>query len=471
VTTVGALALGRARDRSAWGTRAVGVVLVAGWAAISFGAAFHHGAYGGDAVVFVSVGTALLLALVAGRLTPAVGHDRVVAVAAGLAVAGGVLYPEGVDGAGAAYTVSRVLTDGAVGAVALWLVVGLPWGRVVSYAVIGLMSGAALCLVVSSPRPAIDVWFMLQAAGAGLTHHRDLYTLQWTSGQPFEQSNGFAYLPGAAVVLWPFQALAGDVRYGLLAAVVVTALLLVRVRARSHHVLVGTFVLLSPSALFGLEQSWIDPLVLLAVCATAYAVVRGRTGWAVAAFAAALACKQQAWLFVPLALGWRGFGWRRTWTSAALAGVFVAPWVITDPGAFYRGAIAYNLHLPPRADSLSLFRTAMLWGWQPAFGVIVAATLAAVALALWRLPRDTYGFLLGSASVMAVFNLSNKQTFFNEWALAAGLALAAMVFFGADERLDSGAPCSGDGARVPAPVGPSRVGDGRARRHRALVRS
>ena len=49
-------------------------------------------------------------------------------------------------------------------------------------------------------------------------------------------------------------------------------------------------------------------------------------------------------------------------------------------------------------------------------------------LVLWRLPRDAYGFLLGSAVIMAAFNLTNKQSFFNEWALAAGLALAALVF-------------------------------------------
>jgi hypothetical protein len=175
---------------------------------------------------------------------------------------------------------------------------------------------------------------------------------------------------------------------------------------------------------------------------------------------------------VPLALGWRGFGWRRTCASAGVAGVFVAPWVLADPGAFYRGAIAYNLHVPPRADSLSLFRTAVLWGWQPALGVIVAATLAAVALALWRLPRDTYGFLLGSASVMAVFNVANKQTFFNEWALTAGLALAAVVFFGADgEPATAASPDREGGSGRGGRWRPGRTATGPARRHRALVRS
>ena len=461
-----ALALeGASTRRRTWAPRAAGIALVAGWAAMSFGAAFHHGAYGADAVAFVSVGTALVVAVMAGRVAPSTAPDRVVAAVAGLAVVGGVLYPQGVDGSGKAYTVSHVLSDMAVAVVALWLVVGLPWRRVVAYGVIFVMAAAALSLVVSSPRPGIDVWFMLQAAGRGLSHGRDLYTLRWSSGQPAEQSNGFAYLPGAAVLLWPFQALFGDVRYGLMVAMTVTAGILVRARAlttsRSPAVLLGTLVVVSPSALFGLEQSWIDPLVLLAVCGAAYAVVRGRPGWAVLCLAVALTCKQQAWLLVPLALFWRGFGWRRTLAATALAAAAVAPWVVVDPRAFYQGAIAYNLHQPARVDSLSLFRTATLWGWHPTFADIAVATLAAMALALWRLPRDTYGFLLGSAAVMAVFNVANKQTFFNEWALAAGLVLAALVFTGSGPTGDDGWPAVATGSpRSTAPW-----------RHRGLVRS
>ena len=104
------------------------------------------------------------------------------------------------------------------------------------------------------------------------------------------------------------------------------------------------------------------------------------------------------------------------------------PWIVTAPHAFFSGVITYNLDLPARLDSLSLFTTAVRLGWSPGIGVVAAATLGALALVVWCVPRDTYGFLLGSAVVMAVFNLTNKQSFFNEWSLAAGLALAALVF-------------------------------------------
>ena len=401
---------------------------MAAWTAIGLGAAFDEGRYSMDAVALVTAGTALLLFAAARRSVPSGSWGTVAAVTAGVAVLGGFHTDAGIYGSGAALLVSRVLTSVAAAVVALWLVVGLPGRAIVAYAAIATMTASGVAMIIASPSPAIDVWTMLQAAGHGLSHGRDIYTLKWTTGIRFEQSNGFAYLPGAAVLLWPFHALFGDVRYGLLAAMALTAVLLVRVRPRSSTSLLGALVLLLPKAIFGLEQSWVDPLVLLGVCAAAFAVARGRRGWAVVAFAGCLVCKQQAWLLLPLALLWKDFGWRRALVSAGAAVAFIAPWVIAAPHAFVSGAITYNLGLPARLDSLSLYTSALSLGWNPGLAILAVSTVGAGALAAWRLPRDTYGFLLGSALVMAVFNLTNKQSFYNEWALAAGLVLAAIVF-------------------------------------------
>ncbi len=392
------------------------------------GAAITNGAYSSEAIVLVTVGTSLFVLCAARRSAPARSWSPMATVVAGAAVLLGFHYAAAIYGSGPALTVSRVITSVVTVVVAAWMILDLPRRELVTYIAIVLMTAAGVAMVISSPKPVIDVWTMLQTAGQGLSHGHNIYTIRWTTGAAFEQSNGFAYLPGSAVLLWPFHALFGDVRYGLLAAMAVTAVLLARVRARSSLVFLGAFVMLYSKTMFGLEQSWVDPLVLGAVCAAAYAVVRGRHGWAVIAFAVCLACKQQAWLLLPLAFFWKDFGWRRAALSAAGAGAFIVPWIVTAPHAFYRGAIAYNLDLRPRYDSLSLFTTALRHGWSPGFAVLSAATLGAMALAVWRLPRDTYGFLLGSAVVMAVFNLANKQSFFNEWALAAGLALAALVF-------------------------------------------
>jgi hypothetical protein len=416
---------GRGRRSSSIGAE---LPLLGAWVAIGLGAALGNGTYSVDAVLLVSVGTALLVFCAARRLTPATGFDRVAAMAAGVVVLGGVHDSAGAYGSGTALTVSRVLTGVAAVSVSVWLLAGLPLRRVAAYGAIGVMIAAGVAMVVSSPRPAIDDWYMLQAASRGLSHGHNIYTVRWTSGVNAEFSNGFAYFPGVALLVWPFHALFGDVRYGILAAMAITAVVLARVRGGSSAVLLGAFVLLYPKAMFGLEQSWIDPLVLMLLCVTAYAVVRGRHGWAVVTFAVCLVCKQTAWLVLPLALCWKDFGWRRAALSAGGAVAFTVPWVLAAPHAFYRGAVSYNLFLPARLDSLSLFTTALSHGWSPGLATLVVATVGAMAFVLWRLPHDTYGFLLGSAVVMAVFNLVNKQSFFNEWSLTAGLVLAALAF-------------------------------------------
>jgi len=279
---------------------------------------------------------------------------------------------------------------------------------------------------------------MLQNAGTALSHGKNIYTITGITGATFRPLEGFAYLPGAAVLVWAFHALFGDVRYGLLAAMTVTALTLARVRNSASIVVLGAFVLLYPKALFGLAQSWVDPLILAAVCLTAFAVERGRMGWAVVAFAICLTCKQQAWLMLPLAACWRQFGWRRATRSAALAVALMIPWIVTAPQAFYRGAIEYNLSLAPRYNSLSLITTALWHGIHPGLAVLIVATVGTMVVAGLRSCHDTYGFLVSSAAVVAVFNLTNKQSFFNEWELVAGLALLAMVFSSTDEAR---APC------------------------------
>ncbi|HLM96695.1 MAG TPA: hypothetical protein VK283_10285 [Acidimicrobiales bacterium] len=434
------------------------VALLAGWAAIGLGAALVDGRYSVDAVLLVTAGVVLLVYCAARRLAPARDFSRVATIAAGVVVLGGAFDAAGVYGSGVALMVSRALTAVAAVVVSVWLIAGLPRRRLVAYGAIGAMVAAGVAMIMSSPRPSIDDWYMLQAAGRGLSHGRNIYTVRWTSGIGAEFSNGFAYLPGAAVLVWPFHVLFGDVRYGVLAAMTVTAVVLTRVRATSSVVLLGAFVVLYPKAMFGLEQSWIDPLVLMSVCVAAYAVLQGRYGWAVVAFALCLVCKQTAWLMLPLALFWKDFGWRRVALSAAAALAFTAPWVAAAPHAFYRGAVSYNLFLPARLDSLSLFTTALSHGWSPGLATLAVATVGAMALVLWRLPRDTYGFLLGSAVVMAVFDLANKQSFFNEWALTGGLALAALVFGQAvasqDEPRDASHEVSEDVSEEAVPGSP-----------------
>jgi hypothetical protein len=130
---------------------------------------------------------------------------------------------------------------------------------------------------------------------------------------------------------------------------------------------------------------------------------------------------------------WKDFGWRRAITSALIAAGFTSLWAIANVHAFVSGAFRYPLTLPPRPDSLSIYAFFFNHGWQPPLAVLALAVLLGYGIALWRLPRNAYGFLLGSAVVECMFNIANKQSFFNEWQLAASLLLAAVAFIPASD--------------------------------------
>ena len=60
----------------------------------------------------------------------------------------------------------------------------------------------------------------------------------------------------------------------------------------------------------------------------------------------------------------------------------------------------------------------------------------AIALACWRLPRTVGGLLVGCGAVLAAFDMANKQTFQNQWWIAAELLLCGLAFRAAETAAD-----------------------------------
>ena len=281
-------------------------------------------------------------------------------------------------------------------------------------------------MIIASPRPPIDDWSILQGSAHALLHLRNIYAHPW----PGANGHTMPYLPGAAILPAPFFLVFGDVRYGLLAGLVVAAVAvagLTKARGRGAAVVAVCLMLTYPRVLYGIEQSWPEPLLLALIAAMVWAVETRRPTLGVICFAAALATKQHVLIMVPLAAVWPAFGWRRTATAVGAAAAVVAVWFVASPRAFVHGAITYNLNLPPRLDSLSLFTAAIRAGHTPSFAVVPGLTAVALAVCLWRLPRTTPGFVLGSAWLLGVFNLVNKQSFFNEWSLVIGLVMLGVA--------------------------------------------
>jgi hypothetical protein len=359
-------------------------------------------------------------------------------VAALVAFGAALSYPYGQYAHGAAQAWAHVLL--VVAAVSLLGLAARRGGSAVATLVVVIAAGALVAGIVASPAPRNDVWFILQGSVHAILHGRNIYTQTWRGVPPRGITNLFPYLPATTLLVSPFFLVFGDVRYAFVTALVLAALAVRRLSPGHVGLVLSGLVLLAPRLLFGVEQSWTEPLLLVLLAAMVWSVERGRPALATLWFATALATKQHLLLIVPLAAWWPAFGWRRTVVAVAAAGALTVGWFIDAPRAFVRGAISYNWHLAPRLDSLSLYTSAIRAGWTPPFVLVPASVALALAAAVWRLPRTTSGFVLGSAWVLGLFDLLNKQTFFNEWTLVVGLVVLALATLG-------GAPLATDRPR------------------------
>jgi hypothetical protein len=412
------------------GSRIVALLIIS-WGVLTLANAGASGTYRVDAILLITISVLLVLDVAwvlrssLGIVSGAVLWRAAVVLAIGLAaLVAASSTPTLYDAP------NKVLYTAwaALGVILVLLVcaaAGRPWTRWLVGAGCAAYLTAASLIINDGKRVFIDVYVFSTQAVQGLAQPENPYTRCWVGdGDPHTRCV-FPYMPGSALLegalYWVFH----DIRLTLALAMCAAAVAIWRLGGPVAGPALGLLLLAQPRSLLMVEMSWTEPMIIALVALFVLAVTRGRTGWAVVLLAAALFTKQHALLLLPLACFWRAYGVRRTVLSVALVAVATLPWFLVAPGAFLHDAFWFNIRLGPRSDSLSLFSTALHTGWQPQFVLVGGVTFAAMGLALWRLPRDEIGFTVGTATVVAVFTLTNKQSFFNEWSFVAALMIIA----------------------------------------------
>ncbi len=424
----------------------LGLLLLA-WTGLSWGIAHVNGYYSGVALLLVGAGTAALLVAV---LEPArAGPNRggsakgvdvtrvgVLAIAALLAVTPLVhLAAQQPHAGGPAYLAALLSSGGAVVLLAVLLTVAVPprWGLPV---VAALALAGDLAVVVAAPDPAIDVHTVLQQSSDGLLTGADLYRQSWTGSTGL--ADVYPYLPATTLLLAPFRWLLGDVRLGLVAALLVTVTLLARLARsapRPALVLLPALVVAYPRAILVVQDSWTEPLLLALLVGCVAAVLAGHPRVAIGCLALALASKQHVALLLPVAGLWPAFGWRRTAAAAGLGLAVVAPWLLAGPGDLWHDAVTSALAYPVLTTALDLPALLARHGATVGFAVTGSALLGSYAVCARRLPRDETGFAAGCALVLLTVCVTNKQSFFNHYTLVTGLLVLAAVLTGRREAV------------------------------------
>jgi hypothetical protein len=285
-----------------------------------------------------------------------------------------------------------------------------------------------------------------------------MYTQNWT-GSPGVQ-NAFTYLPFMGLLLAPGKWFFGDVRW-MLVIVTLLGVLAVRLLARddvgraaadgsdeagdadaAHGntllvvVSAAALILLLPGTPTQVEQAWTEPLLMASLAGWALGVQRRKTWLAVLCFALGLASKQHFVLLLPILAAWPRFGWRKTITTAVLAGVFVLPWFIASPKDMIHDAVTVLINFQPLVFADTLFIAAIKQlHWTPPFwltGLAILAPFAGGIVLVRRRNPDLATVLRWCALLLFVANLVNKQAFYNQyWLIAAMVVISFAVAPGA----------------------------------------
>ena len=313
----------------------------------------------------------------------------------------------------------------------------------VCFAVMGV------AIVRASPKPWVDVWIVQQGAAEALRHGANPYSVSYPN--IYGSLSGKMYAPellvGGRLAAFPYPPLTvltdlsaylllGDVRYALLALMLVGGWTLARVGEGASGELAALFVLFQPRTFFVLEQSWTEPLMLACFALALLLCARWRSGRPgpvlVGAVLGLLAVSKQSspYLVMPLAFAFPARErWRALFTALALAVMIMAPFAAWDPRGFTRGVVRMQLLQPFRDDSLSL--QALLAHLRPgeygALAFVGLALGAGVLAAGLRRATDLAQAAATAAAAWFAVLLFYKQAFCNFYWLGVGLLCASVA--------------------------------------------
>jgi hypothetical protein len=430
-------------------------LLLVGWVAVALGIGTHDGRYALPSLALVVGGTLLVAAgvlvasldagqsrsagvAIGSRLPAWLPQVGVAAAALTVGLAPLIWHPR-YFAHGAGWTASQILAAlaGLLAAATVMPVKGVSdWlgsRRWPFWIALSLISAAGVTMIASAPKPHIDVFFLLQGSTKGLFRGDDMYRQQWAETRASYFSHGlfdvYPYLPWTSVLLAPFRVIFGDIRYGLVLSLAISAVIARRLGATSPArfvpALLPLLIALYPKVTYGYQLSWTEPLLIALLAGMVLAVERGRLTLAVVLLALALASKQHIALLLPLTALWPRFGLGRTLAAAGGALLLISPWIIAGPRDFWHDAVGANVGLGYRADALAIATFIhKAFGVDLGFAWTVIGLLAAYLLA-WRIRGDAFGFCAGAGLLVLALDITNTQSFFNHYTL--GMALVALA--------------------------------------------
>lgn len=295
------------------------------------------------------------------------------------------------------------------------------------------LHGFIACYLIRATLPRIDTLSLQSDATAMLlqghnpfgTSHANIYNavethLFYGRGQLVNGrvQIGMPYPPVAFLCLLPGYLL-GDVRYGYVAAILLSTIFVFALFPDTRGLSLAALVLLAPVTYFVEYECWTEPLLWMLLCATVYAAVK-RPRWLPLALGLFLASKQYNFLALPF-IGClvRPFSWKTyrklLVQSLGIASATVLPFAIWNFRGLWHDLILNVFAVPDgRQDALSFAIP------FPRYANI--GRLLLLAFVVWAVRRGTQHAAMFAAAygiALMLFFSASKLAYLNYYFLIA----------------------------------------------------
>jgi len=247
---------------------------------------------------------------------------------------------------------------------------------------------------------------------------------------------GCPYPPFSIILTLPGYLLGGDVRYSHVVAMGLSAGLIALSRPGRIASLAATLLLLMPRAIYVLDLSWTEPLLVLTFSFVMFCAFRWRKALPLA-LGLYFSTKQYTILtlpLLPLLIGgphhWKSLG-KVLIKAGLVVAVINIPFMVWNFHAFMRSIVVFQLLQSFRMDALSYLVFIRLHAPELPLPTWVALLplVVIIPLSLRRLASSPAGFCAAVTAVHLFFFAFNKQAFCNYyyfviatacWGVAAG---------------------------------------------------
>jgi hypothetical protein len=316
--------------------------------------------------------------------------------------------------------------------------------RIVPIVMLGFLL-LSIKTIRDDPKPRIDVFLMQQASAKAMVELRNPYTVSipdiYGPGSPYyipltrngRTLYGFNYPPAMGFLDVPAYVLTGDIRYGEVAALLLSSGLIVLMQASWTALCGAVLLLINPYSLTMIHYAWTEPMLIFLFCLTLFCVSRFPKA-SPYIFGLFLCAKQTDLAILPL--GWMLVDGSREWKAVAgflgkSLGVAIAialPFYLWNPDAFILSTVTLQLRVPLRLDEISYSSYAATKGWfaLPVWLPFLYLPIGAYLVA-WKAPRSTAGFAAASALILVTFFALSKQGGTNYYFLEFGMMCCVLA--------------------------------------------